>query len=317
MDVAVTNGTGAGDIDLGTSDGGQHGESPLPGDGQMFGDLTEKIAVLDQAQERFDSRPLLVGNLDAGASAKLTNEPVPAGGKGIAAGGDGQSVGWGDGSKLGNGKTSFFGIGAEGKRFAYVFDRSESMNYQYYTEEPPNEFGNIPIRAAKAELLSSIYELNQRQQFYLIFYNHQPQLYSVYDSPGRPMFATAEVKRLLREAISELVGAGGTNHLAALQMALRFHPDVLYLMTDGEAKDDLPMSEIEELTKLNRGRTIINVIQFAQVKRPSSSLEILARENRGQHIFIDITKVGKLARNVNGQKTAPNDPQPDNATAKP
>ena len=160
-------------------------------------------------------------------------------------------------------------------------------------------------RAAKAELLSSIYELNQRQQFYLIFYNHQPQMYSVYDSPGRPMFATPEVKRLLREAISELVGAGGTNHLAALQMALCFHPDVLYLMTDGEAKDDPPMADIQELTKLNRGRTVINVIQFAQVKRPSSSLEILRARTVGNIFSSTLPKSANWPETSTTKRSSP------------
>src|SRR5262249_21737384 len=107
------------------------------------------------------------------------------------------------------------------------------------------------------------------------------------------------------EAISELRGEGGTNHMAALRMALHFRPDVIYLLTDGEAKDDPTPADIEELTKFNRGRTVINVIQFAQVKRPSSSLEILARLNRGQHIFIDVTKIGKLARSITGKKIEP------------
>src|SRR5262249_40091045 len=77
----------------------------------------------------------------------------------------------------------------------------------------------------------------------------QPQLYSLYESPSRPMFATTEAKRLLREAISELHGEGGTNHLAALQMALRLHPDVIYLMTDGEPNDDLTPAQLEELPR--------------------------------------------------------------------
>jgi hypothetical protein len=260
--------------------------------------------LLDHARESFAAGPIAIGPLDLDV-AKSRPATTDSGGKGIASGSDGKSIGSGDGSKLGLGRTSLFGIGSEGKKFVYVFDRSDSMNYQYYTEEPPNEFGNIPVRAAKAELLASIYELNKKQQFFLIFYNQQPQLYSLYESPSRPMFATTEAKRLLREAISELRGEGGTNHLAALQMALRLRPDVIYLMTDGEPKDDLTPAEIEELTKTNRGRAVINVIQFAQVQRPSGTLQILAKENRGKHIFIDITKIGKLARNIKGQRIEP------------
>jgi hypothetical protein len=305
MMVTRNDGAGAGDFDLGTSDGGQNGESPLAGDGQMLGDPTEQNALLDHIQEVFDPGPIDPGSLNSVPKLEPSESSTKHGGKGVALGAEGKSVGWGDGSKMGLGRTSLFGIGSEGRSFVYVFDRSDSMNYQYYSEEAPNEFGNIPVRAAKAELLSSIYELNQQQQFRLIFYNHQPLLFSVYDSPGRPMYGTPEVKRRLREAISELHGEGGTNHMAALRLALNYHPDVLYLLTDGEAKDDPTPADIEELTKFNHGRTAINVIQFAQVKRPSSSLEILARLNRGQHLFIDVTKVGKLARSINGKKFEP------------
>jgi hypothetical protein len=295
MEVQAGDAGGMGDYDLGTSDGGQNGDLNVPGDGKPLGGLEDQIAFHDSVQNSFAAPTLDPASLVG--LALPSEEPNGKGGKGFAKGGsDGKSIGDGDGSKLGNGTTSLFGVGATGKKFVYVFDRSESMNYQYYTDEPANEFGNIPIRASKAELLASIYELNQKQQFFMIFYNHQPQLYNLYDSPGHPQFATKRNKEKLRESISELRGEGGTNHFNALMMALRLQGDVIYLMTDGEAKDDLLPGELDRIRELNNYRAKINVIQFAKEPRPMSTMVRLAQENGGKHVFIDVTKIGKLAR---------------------
>src|SRR5438132_9686839 len=57
--------------------------------------------------------------------------------------------------------TKLFGLEARGSKFVYVFDRSGSMG----------ENRNLPLRRAKEELLASLNDLNERQQFYIVFYN--------------------------------------------------------------------------------------------------------------------------------------------------
>jgi hypothetical protein len=291
---------GAGQLDLNTSDGGQNGQLLTAGDLPSADEFTRPLDALVPTQPQLQLANL--GPIADPSNFKLPSLGAPNSlGLGAGQGADGKSVGFGDGSKLGLGQTSFFGLHATGSKFVYVFDRSESMNYQYYTQSPASEFGNIPIRAAKAELLASIYELSPKQQFSIIFYNHQPRLYSPTDSPGRPVFATAENKQKLREQISELRGEGGTNHLLALQMAMRLHPDVIFLLTDGEAKDDLTTVEVGRLTEANKRYAMINVIQFAQQPRPNSTLIQLAKQNRGKHTFVDVTKVGEMARKLNAK----------------
>ena len=54
-------------------------------------------------------------------------------------------------------RTKLFGLEAQGAKFVYVFDRSGSMG----------ELGGKPLREAKKELLSSLNDLDQRQQFYI------------------------------------------------------------------------------------------------------------------------------------------------------
>ena len=74
-------------------------------------------------------------------------------------------------------------------------------------------------------------------------------------------------------------------------IALELHPDVIFLMTDGEEKDDPTLDELKAVRRLNRGRTRINVIHFCLQARPGSTLEKLAKENRGQHLSFLLTKL--------------------------
>ena len=46
-------------------------------------------------------------------------------------------------------------------------------------------------------------------------------------------------------------------------MALRMHPDVIFLLTDGDPPDDLTKDELARLERLNSSGTIINVIQIS------------------------------------------------------
>ncbi len=71
--------------------------------------------------------------------------------------------------------TNLFGIEAHGDKFVYVFDRSASMG----------DDGGKPLREAKKQLVASINDLDQRSQFYLIFYNDQPRIFDLGSSNGR------------------------------------------------------------------------------------------------------------------------------------
>src|SRR4051794_38369216 len=67
--------------------------------------------------------------------------------------------------------TDVFGLAAEGTRFVYVFDRSESMNSVLtYTSEGEPVYSITPLEAAKAELLKSLKDLDRRHRFHIVFY---------------------------------------------------------------------------------------------------------------------------------------------------
>jgi hypothetical protein len=177
-------------------------------------------------------------------------------------------------------RTKLFGLEAQGAKFAYVFDRSGSMG----------ELGGKPLREAKKELLTSLNDLDQRQQFYLVFYNEQPRLFDAGNSKGRLVWGTDDNKKQAATFIDSIRADGGTDHMSALMVALKMRPDVIFLLTDGEQQDDPSADDLKRIDRINEGSAQINVIQFAPKPRESSSLVQLAKQNRGQHIFVDVSK---------------------------
>ncbi len=153
---------------------------------------------------------LLVGLLPS-------NQP-PSDGDGNAAGGLGLGNG---GSALGSGggspkaKTKVFGVEGEGRRFVYVFDRSDSMN----------GYSGRPFAAARNELRRSIESLSDVHEFQIIFYNDEPFPFGGLDSNGpRMLFGNARNKEIANSFVRDMSATGGTQHLKALRMAINLHP---------------------------------------------------------------------------------------------
>jgi hypothetical protein len=180
-------------------------------------------------------------------------------------------------------RTKLFGLEAQGGKFVYVFDRSGSMG----------ELGGKPLREAKHELLASLNDLDDRQQFYIVFYNEKPRLFDSGSSKGRLVWATPENKKDAARFVDAVTADGGTDHMSALVVALQLKPDVIFLLTDGEQQDDLTAEDLKRIDRLNGGTSQINVIQFSPAPRPDSTLIDLAKQNRGQHVFVDVKKLGE------------------------
>jgi len=212
-------------------------------------------------------------------------------GKGVGTdNGDGDGGGFGPGSSPTS--TNIFGLADEGSNFVYVFDRSDSMNSTLSYQSEGSTVTVTPLQAAKAELLRSIEDLNQLHRFHIIFYNHEPWLFD----PGRPtrrlIQATKENRRRAAQFVNDVYGTGNTRHLEPLEMALKMQPDVIFLLTDGEAKDDPSPEQIQHLLKMNKGRTKINVIQFCYTPREDGTLLQLAKQSGGKHIFMSLARLG-------------------------
>jgi hypothetical protein len=208
-------------------------------------------------------------------------------------------------------KTAVFGLAAEGETFVYVFDRSESMNSTLtYTSEGTTVFSVTPLQAAKQELLRSLNDLDRGQRFHIVFYNHEVWMFDAGRAGNNRLLpASRENKRKAQNFVYSVYGDGNTHHVKPLEIALRLKPDVIFLLTDGEEKDDPTEAQMARLTKLNDGRTKINVIQFCYTTRTDGMLVRLANENGGRHMFFNITRLGPgmaaVDKNAAGDSTTP------------
>jgi von Willebrand factor type A domain-containing protein len=179
-------------------------------------------------------------------------------------------------------KATLLGIEGKGSKFVYVFDHSGSMGVP----------GNKPLDRAKAELLASIGALDEVQQFYIIFYNQDQKVFRIDPSGKRLIFANDQNKKLAKQFVDSIQAEGGTRHADALALALKMHPDVIFLLTDGDPPDDLTKEELARLDRLNGSGTLIDVIQISPppAAGETNNLEVLAKKTGGQHVYVDFNK---------------------------
>jgi hypothetical protein len=180
----------------------------------------------------------------------------------------------------GRARTAMFGAVGEGYKFVYVFDRSGSMGGS----------GRNALRAVKAELLQSLKNLDSVHQFQIIFYNERPVVFNPTGAPGRLAFATEANKQRAMRFVESIAADGGTAHEDALKLAIRMQPDVIFFLTDAD-EPQLSTAQLEKIRNLSAGISI-NAIEFGTGPKPSGSsfLADLARQNRGNYVYVDISQ---------------------------
>ena len=181
---------------------------------------------------------------------------------------------------LGQGEVSFFKVREKGSRFVYVLDSSGSMS----------NYGAIQV--AKSELAASLATLSKSQQFQIIFYNQSARIMMLRGSARPQLYWATDVNRTLaRQYISGIRADLGTDHMPALKKALRLGPEVIFLLTDAD-EPRLTARDLNELDKINQGRTRIHCVEFGRGPelRTDNYLKRLARQNRGTHRYVDVTK---------------------------
>ncbi len=224
-----------------------------------------------------------------GGATSATGSSPGSSASGVRGGGTpGSRGGVGGGRGTGSGQTSLFGVNDAGKKFVYVIDRSFSM-------EKNNAF-----RAAKAELLTSLSSLTEIQQFQVIFYNNEPLTLATRNGRS-PMFQGTDAQRLqVSEQIGSISPDGGTRHLPAIQEALKYNPDVIFLLTDA-AEPPLSRAELEALKSRNRQGSRIHCIEFgtgpqslaADGQPVPNFLMKLAAQNSGQYTYRNVKAFGE------------------------
>ena len=161
---------------------------------------------------------------------------------------------------------TFFGVPLkESKRVVYIVDRSGSMTDS--------------IAGCKYELVRAIWSLNDDQQFQVLFYSTG----SAVEMPGGRLFAaTDDNKRAAKTFIQSVLPIGQTDPSDALKRAFELKPDTIYLLTDGEFQNDIPLL----IEKLNRaGKVTINTICFVY-SNGEPMLKEIARGNNGAYKYV-------------------------------
>jgi len=180
----------------------------------------------------------------------------------------------GDGSAIGSGGTgsggaNFFGVEAQGRRFAYILDVSGSMGY------------GGKMEAMRLALVKSIDGLDGGSQFLVVLYSGD-----AWPLGGRAQWKDARDrdKAWARRAIAQISPSGSTNPTPAFMEVFGVRPraDAIYFMTDGE----FPARVATEVASLNaKHRVPIHCISF--VSRASERvMRQIAAESGGSYTHI-------------------------------
>jgi hypothetical protein len=159
---------------------------------------------------------------------------------------------------------SFAGVQGRGTRFVYVIDRSSSMS-------------GGRLRAAQAELISSLQQLRTNMAFMIIFYNTR-----MLPMPSGWLPASPRDVARAGTWVRNMRAEGGTDPEDAMVTALRMRPDTIWLLSDG----DFSVNAVDTVRLANPGhRVMINTIAFHD-SSGEQTLKRIAAENGGSYRFV-------------------------------
>jgi hypothetical protein len=173
---------------------------------------------------------------------------------------------------------SLFGSApAKGRSFVFLIDRSASMGHA----------GLGAIAAAAKELATSIDALGPEHKFQVIAYNQKPLSLG----GGDLLPATPENKRKLIDFVANTVAFGATEHELGLFAALRYKPEVIFLLTDG-GDPELKPGQLRSIRDAAAGRTEIHCLHFGSgpQEEDDNVLMRLAQQTGGSYLYIDMRK---------------------------
>lgn len=175
-------------------------------------------------------------------------------------------------------------IGSNVERMVFLIDASGSM------------IDMLPF--VILELQRSIHKLSDKQSFTVIFFQGD----RVIEVPPAGM-KTADEKTRARVAqwidpSQQNVHAGGKTHpIAAIQKALKYRPQVVFILSDnitGSGQAEINQQRLlAEIQRANTNNARINTIQFlypdplSKVPGRRGTLELIAEQTRGKYKFLD------------------------------
>jgi hypothetical protein len=200
--------------------------------------------------------------------------------------------GQGDGDGDGGGGMSFFGTRRKGRNVCFIVDFSLSM-------ESDVDSGGTRIDALKVELIKSIKALDSKLNFNVIFFSHNAW---TIDTPG-PNYADngwnglndtpfstwypadKANKEKFAATIQAMKAQGNTGWYAPLKMAFGMipSPDVVYLLSDGEARDSNVV--LSEMKSINSASVPIDTFAFELPGTPAYDLKEIAKMTTGSFVL--------------------------------
>ncbi|MEX0776904.1 MAG: hypothetical protein WD042_14460 [Phycisphaeraceae bacterium] len=228
---------------------------------------TQEQSTITNQKVKLDSRLIGVAGGSAGAKAN------PFGGN------------VGDAGPFG---ASFYGAGGNARHIAFLIDASGSL------------IDTLPF--VIGELKRTVNDLTDAQTFTVIFFQAGKPI--EVPRPGLKK-ADAKTKEFVLNWIDTKAGnvvpQGRTSPIEAIKLALRYKPQLLYILSDnvtGRAQYELSQAEVvAEVKKANAGGTKINTIQFLY-KDPLESygmqptLELISKESGGVYKFVSADELG-------------------------
>jgi len=172
----------------------------------------------------------------------------------------------------GSGSTSFFGVEAVGRRFAFVVDRSGSMS------------SGGKWQATQHEMIRAIDGMLENAEFCVALFSSAGNEVVL---GGRMQWrdATTQGKRWARQQVIELPGpGGGTDPVPAFELVAGLHPrpDAIYFMTDGEFSEALALEIIDIDNKLD---VPIHCITFVN-DRAAPMMRMIADRSGGSYTHV-------------------------------
>lgn len=199
-------------------------------------------------------------------------------------GGDGSSTASRNGHSGGAGQTSFFGTVARGNSFVYILDVSPSMNARHGKR----------LERAVLELLNSLDQLSEKQRFFVIVFGWGTRM--MFDNETlipRPIPASMENKRRLRDWLAQIQTISGTDPRKALEIALALKPSAMFFLSDGEFNKPNhtkffgdETAEAEDVIEASDPKAIpIHTVAFED-RACEARMNGIAALTNGQHRFV-------------------------------
>ena len=194
------------------------------------------------------------------------------------------------GSKIGKDPfgVGMYGVGGNARSIVYVVDASGSL------------IDALPF--VIEELKNSFRKLSAEQRFSVIFFQRDTAIEVTVPHRGLKK-ATQDTIRKVSDWITldagNIVPRGSSNPVSAIQRAISYRPDLIYILSDNitgkgqYAVDQRELLETIEQAKKRRGadKTRINTIQFLYPD-PLGTLKTIAEKYGGRYRFVDESVVG-------------------------